>query len=132
MPRSHTEDDIITLQSLLLAPVHSFNKAFTDFIRNNSNVWNSAVWNMFNKILILFPMIYLCWCWNYRCIRQHQATDVGNSTNGGQITSHLLSLCSLLSVASLLFQFLYYHGGTIYVVASCVLIKDCSVIPGIT
>ena len=93
------------------------------------------MWNMFNKKLILFPMIYLCWCWNYRCIRQHQAMDVGSSTNEGQITFHLLSLCSLLSVVSLLFQFLYYHGGTIYsiyVVARVVLIKDCSVIPGIT
>ena len=37
-----------------------------------------------------------------------------------------------LSAISLLFHLLYYHGGTICVVARCVLIKECLVIPGIT
>ena len=37
-----------------------------------------------------------------------------------------------LLAISLLFHLLYYHGGTICVVARLVLIKECLVIPGIT
>ena len=37
-----------------------------------------------------------------------------------------------LSAVSLLFHLLYYHGGTICVVARLVLIKECLVIPGMT
>ena len=77
--------------------MHSFNKG-NNKISLAIFQTCGTMWNMFNKKLILFPMIYLCWCWNYRCIRHHQATDVGSSTNEGQITFHLLSLCSLLSV----------------------------------
>ena len=131
MPRSHTEDDIITLHSLhqctlLIKVITRFHWQYFKRVEQCGTCLTR------NKFYFHW---YICVGVGTTCIRHHQATDVESSTIGGQITFHLLLLCSLLSVVSLLFQFLYYHGGTIYsiyVVASCVLIKDCSVIPGIT
>ena len=61
MPRSHTEDDIITPHSLhqctLLIKLLKILLAIFQTC--------GTMWNMFNKKLILFPLIYLCWCWNY-------------------------------------------------------------------
>ena len=50
--------------SVLPALLHSFNKG-NNKISLAIFQTCGTMWNMFNKKLILFPLIYLCWCWNY-------------------------------------------------------------------
>ena len=77
---------------------------------------------MFNKILMLFPVIAVL------------VLELMFGTAQMEVKLPFTSSHSVawLSAISLLFQFLYHHDSTICAVAWLVLIKECLVIPGIT